>query len=173
MLCNSKCRFRPFLRLWHELKLIETQAKRLSPCFARKYDFGISYAFIIKKSMGRTMNIIIYNYDDYPMEELSKLSTQTNSSIYFAFSLTEVKELLKSSAMNAVIMKLQNPTELDNAKKIIAEYPNIEYFLSQNGKTELREQLKENYPHLSVQSIRYSIADFMQNRNKESIQEEV
>jgi hypothetical protein len=95
------------------------------------------------------MNIIIYNFEDAQIEELSAFSNQVDSSVYFAFSLSEVTKLLKTKMMEVAILKILDKSEVSILKAIITGNPNTEFFVN-NIENLKKEYYAEQRIHIST-----------------------
>ncbi len=98
------------------------------------------------------MNIIIYNFEDAPIEELSAFSHQVDSSVYFAFSLSEVIKLLNTKMMEVAILRILDDSEIGIIKAIITGHPNTEFFV--NNIDDLKnEYYAEQRIHISTANV--------------------
>lgn len=76
------------------------------------------------------MNIIIYNFDDAPINELSVFLEKVNASVYFALSLSEVGKLLATNQIEVAILKILDDSEIAKLKTMIISNPQTEFYIS-------------------------------------------
>ncbi len=75
------------------------------------------------------MNILIYNFDEYTIDDLETFSEKMNSSIFFAISHQDVKELLKNRNIQKVIYSISEKEDFILLIKIIKEYEEINFYI--------------------------------------------
>ena len=75
------------------------------------------------------MNILIYNYENFKIDDLEKFSIKMNSTIFFATSFTEVREMIEKRDIDKVIYRICNKDDFEKLLEFRRLNHKIEFFI--------------------------------------------